>query len=532
MKKLLLASLFVTAYSGLFAGGIVTNTNQSTSWARNPSTGASTGIEAVYYNPAGIIKLDDGWHFSLNNQYISQSREIINSYPNLIYNDISNVSGYKGSVVAPLFPSVYAAYKKEKLAISMAFNPIGGGGSAEFKKGIPSLEVPVSDLVPALTKFGVSKYQMNAYFKGSAINYGLQFGATYEINKNISLFAGARYVMVKNTYEGYLKGVNVNYKGRSSWTSASSVLKDSIPYEINKNAIGLQNAINLGIIQASDPASANVVTGLAGLGIIATGFTNSNAIAAFQSAANTVANQNAIKAKLLADQSADVVQTGSGFCPILGLNLSLDKLNVGIKYEFVTKIKIKNETSKDFMTGFAANGDSITMFPNGAEIDADMPAMLSVGASYQVTEKMKAMAGGFMYFDKSANYGKKLNNVYVSNDKLIDNNFYEISAGLEYKVIDKLLLSAGCLYGKTGVKPEYNSDLSYSNSSTTIGLGGKYSINDKIDIDLGVAYALYQDNSKDMSYIVSGVPAPIAAKETYSKNTLIVGLGVNIKLAK
>src|SRR5512133_3869796 len=104
MKRLLLFSIAAGfAVVSAFAGGLVTNTNQSASWVRNPARDASRGIEAVYYNPAGIMALNNGFHFSLSNQYLTQKKEVENFYPYL------NQSLYKGSVKAPLFPSFYAA---------------------------------------------------------------------------------------------------------------------------------------------------------------------------------------------------------------------------------------------------------------------------------------------------------------------------------------------------------------------------------------------------------------------------------------
>ena len=107
-----------------WAGGIMTNTNQSASYIRMLDRDASMGIDAVYYNPAGLTSLADGFHFSLNNQSVIQTRNINNALP------ILNQNEFKGTVSAPLFPSVYAAYKTGKLAFSFGFNPVGGGGGA------------------------------------------------------------------------------------------------------------------------------------------------------------------------------------------------------------------------------------------------------------------------------------------------------------------------------------------------------------------------------------------------------------------
>jgi len=70
MRKFLIfvAATFISG--ALFAGGIVTNTNQSAAWVRLPSRNASTEIDAVYYNPAGLMKLKNGFHFSVSNQSI------------------------------------------------------------------------------------------------------------------------------------------------------------------------------------------------------------------------------------------------------------------------------------------------------------------------------------------------------------------------------------------------------------------------------------------------------------------------------
>src|SRR5450759_1290303 len=103
--RILLTFFAGTLITGsLLAGGLVTNTNQSAMFTRLQNRNASTGIDAVYYNPAGLTKLADGFYFSLNNQTISQTQTIGNNY--------SFLSGtkpreYIGKVSAPVYPGVY-----------------------------------------------------------------------------------------------------------------------------------------------------------------------------------------------------------------------------------------------------------------------------------------------------------------------------------------------------------------------------------------------------------------------------------------
>jgi long-chain fatty acid transport protein len=170
----------------------------------------------------------------------------------------------------------------------------------------------------------------------------------------------------------------------------------------------------------------------------------------------------------------------------------------------------------------------VTMFPNGEKIDNDIPAMLSLGVDYKIIPKLSATAGFHYYFDKSANYGKKLNGEYVDNSKVIDKNYYEIGLGLEYGITDKILVSGGYLLAKTGVSKDYQSDLSYSLTSNTIGGGFGIKVTDKIMVNAGVSYSIYNDGTKTYNHVFPAVGNPtIETTDTYSKNTLILGLGLD-----
>ena len=152
-----------------FSNGLLTNTNQSAQFIRMMSRNASLGIDAVYYNPAGLIKLDDGWHFSINSQTIFQTRTIDSKFP-------LNDGYYEGEVTIPIFPATFAAYKKDKWAFSFGFGPNAGGGSANFDRGLASFEIPISKVVPALSglaildpSFAVSGYEADLTLDGSSV---------------------------------------------------------------------------------------------------------------------------------------------------------------------------------------------------------------------------------------------------------------------------------------------------------------------------------------------------------------------------
>ena len=227
MKKFITLSSGLFLGFSLFAGGIVTNTNQGVRYTRLQACDAMIGIEGVYFNPAGLTLLpNDGLYFSLNNQTIGQTVTINSNYQFLTgYPDTK----YTGTVSAPVFPGVYAAYKTGKLVISAGFNPVGGGGGAEYKKGLPSFEMPISNLVPSLQGSllpidqaiedatgsnpgfrNITGYSYDVYFKGTSTIFGYQANISYAINDKISVAVGGRYVMAKNTYQGHLNDIMIN----------------------------------------------------------------------------------------------------------------------------------------------------------------------------------------------------------------------------------------------------------------------------------------------------------------------------------
>jgi hypothetical protein len=138
---------------------------------------------------------------------------------------------------------------------------------------------------------------------------------------------------------------------------------------------------------------------------------------AYQAASETASGY----AGMLGDRRVDARQTGSAIAPLLGVNLSLsEQFNIGIKYEFLTRLELENDTETD-ETG---------MFPDGAKTRSDMPAMLSVGAAYKATPKLN-VAGGCITISTNRPITERQS---VENAlKIIDNNFIELALGLEYE---------------------------------------------------------------------------------------------------
>jgi len=75
MKKLFVslcvAGLIVSSASSLFAGGIENKHNWSAEYVRTLNRNAATdSADAVVYNPAGVMKMEDGFYLNLTGQYV------------------------------------------------------------------------------------------------------------------------------------------------------------------------------------------------------------------------------------------------------------------------------------------------------------------------------------------------------------------------------------------------------------------------------------------------------------------------------
>ncbi len=526
MKKLVLLSALVISVANLaLAGGILTNTNQSAQFVRMLSRNASTDLDAVYFNPAGLMVMKNGFYFGLHNQTIFQKKTIVSENPLLLYDN-----EYIGDVKAPVFPTAFAVYKTDKYAVSLGFGPNGGGGSADFATGLPSFEGPFATIPGLLTTSGIptSKYSLDAAFEGSSIFWGIQLNGSLKINEIISASVGLRYLLANNSYEGYIRDIKINpnypafgaaYNGNmvsaNQFFTSGTTFLNGLSSSAASAATGLSNAITSGV-PASTPLSAMPAQTVAGVtqllgaaGISATGMNIGTAAATLNVVSPvfaTKADGMEENANKTADKRVITDQSGKSITPIIGINLKLEKLNVGIKYEFKTKLELENETTVDDMG----------LFPDGKKTHSDIPAILAIGTDYKITDKLKASFSYNLYFDKDVDWGLNIYGV----QRTIDKNYVEMALGFEYAISDKLDLSIGAMSSNMGVSEAYQSDFSYSNDSYTGGLGFSYKLSEKLILDAGFMYTPYVKDEKDFG----------TYKETYDKRTVVGAVGIAYKI--
>lgn len=560
MKKFTFFAAFFMLFHMTFAGGLLTNTNQSVQFIRMMSRNASLGIDAVYYNPAGLVKMADGWHFAFNNQTIFQSKTVDSNFPLL------NDGMYEGVINVPMFPTGFAVYKKENWALSFGFGPNAGGGAADFDRGLPSFEIPITKVVPALSQLSqidpalnVTGYDANLSFEGSSVFWGLQLGATYKMNDIMSVYGGFRYLPAKNVYTGSIHNIQLKVDGQPVsapvWLPqaadvvsgvADQAAAGAIQYEVAATTAStlsgqLTAAIEGGLINPNDPLTdPQLIGALQQFGVDPTGFTNVVAAGAFSEVATSL-NSEADQlyatadqldatattldntANQLGDKEVETEQTGNGFTPMVGINISpTENLNIALKYEMKTKLELTNETKVD----------DLGLFPDGGKSRNDIPAILGVGVGYN-KGLLEAQLSYTMFFDKTVDWGYNIRDLAIWQDvdqseirtREIENNGMELGLGLQFNITNKFAFSVGGLYSNLGVAESYQSDFDYNNPSFNLGGGIEYKITEALILDAGVISSFYQDQT-----VTFNDPHIGSYKETYGKSTLGFALGLSYSI--
>lgn len=464
--KLIAATIILSTASSVFAGGLLTNTNQSVHFLRNPARDASTEIDAVYTNPAGTVMLSDGLHFSVNNQSAFQTRTITSTSPIFRMDGGSDVKSFKGTASAPIIPSLQGVYRKGKWALSGSFAIVGGGGKATFDHGLPSFEAIMGSSVSIIsnnTPYVANRYEVSQHMKGSNFIYGGQLGGAYKINDMFSAYLGFRLNIVYNKYEGYLRDLKLNLTPKVT--------------EGQEQQYSSQ-------MQYAAPILSTIAA--------------APGLPAEQSRLINIMAQASSKEGAILESS----QSGWGVAPIVGFNFNYeDKLNIGVKYEFKTALDVENNTKRDD-TG---------MFGDGVNTAYDIPALLSIGASYKIIPNLKASVGYHHFFDSDAKMqNDKQKNAGSTNEYLL---------GLEYQIDKMFLISGGTQITRYGVNNLYQSDLSFACNSYSIGLGGAINISPTVRLNIAYFWTTYSDYNKE--------PGVGTQKDVFSRTNKVFGAGVD-----
>jgi long-chain fatty acid transport protein len=459
MKKILvsLVVFMMTTVSAL-AGGILTNTNQSVDFLRNPARDAAIGLDGVYSNPAGVVFMPEGFHLGINWQYAHQTRTITSTNPVFQLGRKNNANNptkiFEGVANAPIIPSIQVAYNMENWSLQANLSVPGGGGSCEFSDGLGSFESVVGNIAAMLAPIGATGYDMDGYMKGRQYYYGVQIGAACKVTPNLSLYGGLRMLYGDATYKAKIS--NIQVKTANGYVDFGSYLQAVTEAGYGEVVAPLQK---------------------------------------YSEGVNLLCNQD-----------------GVGFAPIVGVDYKIGKFNFAAKYEFRTQIRMKNESTVNEASAI----DAVNKYRDGENVNEDMPALLAVGVQYSPIDVVRINAGYHHYFDKDASWynntqellkhntneyllgaewdttdnltfsaGAQLTRYGMSDKYISDMSFvvnsYSIGFGFNYKLSNKVAIKAAYFqtyygdYDRTDAKDPQVKD-SFTRSNRVFGVGCELSL--------------------------------------------------------
>lgn len=194
MKRLLVfvILLAIIGFPSVINAQIDNMANMSAKWIRsNARNAALEGADIVNYNPAGLVKLNNGFHISLNNQSLFR-------HPQHTFNLGAGEQTCKQGGPDLLLPAIYAAYKKDKWALSTALYVTGGGASAYFPDGsVNTTLIGYKFLSTTLGAAGYSSFD-NQYLKASSYYLAIPVSFSYAITDKLALSLGGRYLIANN----------------------------------------------------------------------------------------------------------------------------------------------------------------------------------------------------------------------------------------------------------------------------------------------------------------------------------------------
>ena len=541
MKKIVLSLIAFTMTSvSAIAGGILTNTNQSVLFLKNPARDAAIGLDGVYSNPAGVAFMPEGFHVAFNWQYAHQTRTITSTNPVFALgkkNEGKTMKEFQGVADAPIIPSLQAAYNKGNWSVQFNFSVPGGGGSCEFADGLGSFESVVGSiaskfmaldqtaaqlnglttmLTPLYTMFGataptaisstgVSGYDMNSYMQGRQYYFGFQLGTAYKIKENLSVYGGLRLLYGSATYRARIS--NIMVKTGSAYEDFESFLP-KVPAQMQECMTSAQQNLNFINQVEGHPAYATLPAE-----------TQAQLTAAKMALSQGIGSLEQSKGEMakLAKYSEGVNllsnQSSLGIAPIIGVDWKMnDKFNFAAKYEFKTQIRMENES-----TVFEASEiGAVNKFRDSEKVNEDIPALLTIGARWNPIDAVNLNLGWHHYFDKNANW-------YNNSQDLLRGNTNEYLAGVEWDVTDKLNVSCGGQLTRYGLTDEYMNDMSFVANSYSFGFGFSYKVKDHVTLSAAYFQTNYGNYNRE-NYPTAGV------NDTYTRTNYVLGLGCQVDL--
>jgi|WetSurMetagenome_2_1015567.scaffolds.fasta_scaffold06103_2 long-chain fatty acid transport protein len=394
MKKLLLTTIAfcLVATTATFAQ-MDNLSNMSAKWVCSNTRNAATDeADIVNYNPAGLVRLTDGFHINLSNQTMIRK-------PEHSFTFLGSDHKYGQDGVDPFLPMFYAAYKHSNWALASGVYICGGGATANYPDGSFNTTILGASYLGTATA-AVYTSLSDQYLKASSYYLTFPLIFSYSLSDKLSVAAGGRFI----------KGINKTEAGLTLDGSVYNYPANDVSVNYKENASGFGGVIGI-FYQPNEKLNLSVhyETGVK-LNFETTGNSGSLSL------------------------SPDGTKKRRDLPAVLC---------TGASYKATEKFTFAADFNYYFQT--SANWGTITSPRNGQKYDASSAAgncyTAGLGLSYDVTPKLQLNCGTkytrFMYDDQELYYTKM--GLY----EVVKYNNLNVGIGASYKLTDRFQIDLG-----------------------------------------------------------------------------------------
>ena len=482
MKKLLLLTAILS--TGLYGASIDHIQTYSPDYLANQAqTGMIDGV-SPYYNPAGLGRLEEG-------KYIHAGLQFAHGHEKMSYKGKEHKADLNQAI-----PNITLTFVDRKGATFFNFGGLAGGGKLAYN-GVAGVDV--------LTDLAQFK-PLRIYDKGSSLTGS-------------------------NKYEQITLGRAFNVDGKLSFSVAGRVVHGSRNMKGNLN-IGVNPTDqykDAKIKQVKEEVSKAVDAATQGKGLSAA------QIAAIKTQKTNEAlkklNERLIdltKNGLSGDIDSKREAWGYGFQ--LGVNYKVDdRLNLAARYDSRVKMNFKAKgheyqlQTADILKQTIGLSTFYPQYTINSKIRRDLPAILSVGASYKVTDNYLVSTTANYYFNHQAKMDRVT--TFGGHEHGRDyKNGWEVAFGNEYRLNNKFTLIGSVNYANTGAKNASFNDTEYALNSVTLGAGIRYNYDETLAITASVAHFIYEKEEGNFKEKYK-----VDENQKYHKQITAIGLSITKK---
>ena len=434
------------------------NANMAQQAAISPTTSA-------YYNPAGIMRLENGTYFTGGVQ-LAFGKETMR------YDTTAGEGNrYDANLLAPI-PNFALIKKDDNRAYFWTFGGIAGGGDLKYEDGVAGIKV-LEDAVPGMTKPiinsllpqfngnlpGIQAKDNGSWAEGENMYAQTTLGTAWNINNKLSMSVAGRVVY--------------------GWRN----LKAGLDAQLSQPMLGINERITAEI---DSERTAWGFGGQIGLNY------------AYNDTWNFAMRYDT---KVKMEFEADTDST-----KISGLKGPLGMLN-GKGFE---------NFFPQYTDGAKHRRDLPAILALGASQKITDKWKMFYGFNYYFNESAK--------IDKDVKYRNFLNDKKVEYTGLEYDNGWEISLGTEYWLNEKWAVLGGVNYADTGAPKDSYSDVEFALNSFLVGMGVKYRPNEDTEWVVSTSHYFYEATDGNFADKYPGANA-----QRYDKNISSIGFSYTKK---